>query len=191
MNTISQNKTEPSLVVTVIDMQDVKRNFMGEYVISARAYNTATQFIKRLGGLVPMRKVNKEYWNIPTEPKKIEMGYTANFNYGWCDECGIVQGLRSITQNASKTVTFVAATHPSKGGIVKAVLTVGIGIEAAEADEPEKATWRICGANNNPMSSGSESLIHSGDESLETACCMVAMRLTKEGCSIFRQPHPL
>lgn len=182
--------SEKKQLVTLVDIADTTRYARtGEIEIPANASNGATQFIKGEDGvLVRMYRTNKSNLDFPTTPKPLRNPkYFANFNFGYCDCSGIVHGLRSIAEDATKTVTFVCADHPDKGGDIHNILIIGIDIYK-EVGEEAKATWRICNANGSASQAGSEGLIHGSDESLESACTAVAMIMKRPNTYIFRQP---
>lgn len=177
-------------IVTLVDIADTTRyGKTGEIETPALAFNSANQFLKLDDKLVRMYRSNKSNFDFPTEPKKLcDTKYFANFNYGYYDVSGIVQGLRAIAEDASQTVTFVCADHPNKGGFVYDMITVGIGVDEFEENQIS-AKWRICNEQKNPLGAGSEGLIHGSDESLEAAAVAVAIRLKRPNCYIFRQPN--
>jgi hypothetical protein len=177
-------------IVVIVDIADTNRySRTGEIETPASANNSATQFLKLDDILVGMYRSNVSNLDYPTTPKKLgDTKYFANFNYGYCDVSGIVQGLRSIAEDATQTVTFVSADHPNKGGLVYDMITVGIGVYEFE-EKYLSAKWRICNEKNDPLGAGSEGLIHGSDESLEAAAAAVAIRLKRPNCFIFRQPN--
>lgn len=184
---MSKTKTQ---IVVLVDIADTNRyGKTGEIETPASANNGANQFLKMDNTLVRMYRSNKSNLDFPTTLKKLgTTKYFANFNYGYCDVSGIVQGLREIAEDATQTVTFVCADHPSKGGFVYDMITVGIGVDEFD-DNHITAKWRICNEKGYPLGAGSEGLIHGSDESLEAACASVAIRLKRPNCFIFRQPN--
>ena len=96
---------------------------------------------------------------------------------------GIMHGLQDVKNGHQKTVSFAIADHPTKGGKIHNIISVGIGTIKGEK------CWRYCGENNDPNGAGSSSVVASWypySDKWEAACFVLAYKLGKQGRNVFR-----
>lgn len=101
-----------------------------------------------------------------------------SYNYGWCDDHGIVAGLKAAKANPGSAVTFIVADHHAQGD--KIYVTVPVGYST------KLDSFRFAGERNDPDSAGSHRLGGSLEEAIARLAMNLGSHLGEHGGVVYR-----
>ena len=109
-----------------------------------------------------------------------------SYNAGWHGPSGVVEGLRDVSRNQEKTVTFLVAEHHSQGDRIYVRHLIGVASINGEL------RWRWCGEGDRPDGASSSTICDFDPENLEMVVASVMINLANvqglyPGSHIFRE----
>lgn len=101
-------------------------------------------------------------------------GTRVTFAHGWCDESAVAAALDEARANPGRVVELLAATHPQKGGAVRARLRFGL-----VPDEDPSLPGRVRAAGEGGLTGPSSHTLAPQGTPDTAVAAMLAMRLLR------------